>query len=109
MGIAYGWETSGVGAARACSERRVEVALIDVGLATPQAVLGALNLRGRRMRRAVVFFSDGVTPPPPGIERLGLEVVPLSSAAGSLADALRPAATGRANGVPSGQSAPPAR
>jgi signal transduction histidine kinase/DNA-binding response OmpR family regulator len=88
LGIAFEWETSGVGAARACSERRFEVALIDVGLSNPPAVLQALNLRGRRMRRAVILVSDGATPLPPGIDRLGLEVVPLPAAASSLADAL---------------------
>jgi signal transduction histidine kinase len=88
--IPYQWETSGVAAARACGERPFEIALIDVGLSSPQALLGALTLRGRRRRRAVILFEDGVTPPAPGSEQLGLEVVPISAAASSLAAALDP-------------------
>jgi signal transduction histidine kinase len=90
VGIGYHWEISGVGAARACGERRFELAVIDVGLSNPQAVLGALNLRGRRMRRAVILFTDGVAPLPPEVDRLGLEVIPLSAVPGSVATALEP-------------------
>ena len=92
--IAHQWETSGIGAARACTERRFEVALIDVGLSNPQAVIKALNLRGRRMRRAVILVNPSNEPLPPAIDRLGLEVVPLAAAAGSLAETLRPAGVG---------------
>jgi len=87
--IEYQWETSGAAAARVCSERRFEVALVDVGLRSPQAVLQALNLRGRRLRRAVILFGDGESPLPPEIERLGLEVVPLERAGEALLGALR--------------------
>jgi hypothetical protein len=52
-------------------------------------VLQALDLRGRRLRRAVIMFSDGVTPVPPGIERLGMEVVPVDEAASALLATLR--------------------
>jgi CheY-like chemotaxis protein len=90
--IDHTWESSGIGAARACSERRFEVALIDVGLPNPHAVLQALDLRGRRDRRAVILFTDGITPVPHDISRLGLEVVPLAHAARSLRDALEPKA-----------------
>ncbi|MEA2157841.1 MAG: hypothetical protein QOD66_221, partial [Solirubrobacteraceae bacterium] len=62
---------------------------IDVGVRNPQAVLQALDLRGRRMRRAVILFSDGVTTDPPGISRLGMEVVPVDQAAQALLAALR--------------------
>jgi hypothetical protein len=72
-----------------CGERRFEVALVDVGIRSPQAVLQALDLRGRRLRRAVILFSDGVTPAPPGISRLGMEVVPVDQAASALVAALR--------------------
>jgi signal transduction histidine kinase/DNA-binding response OmpR family regulator len=107
--IAHQWETSGIGAAQACSERRFEVALIDVGLSNPQAVLQALNLRGRRMRRAVILISNGNEPPPPGIERLGLQVVPVSVAGGALVEALRPVATGAAGGWATGEKSEPDR
>ena len=67
-----------------CRERRFEVALVDVGIRNPQAVLQALDLRGRRLRRAAILFSDGVTAPPPGINKLGIEVVPVDQAAAAL-------------------------
>jgi signal transduction histidine kinase/CheY-like chemotaxis protein/HAMP domain-containing protein len=88
LGIAHRWEPSGTAAARACSEARFEVALVDAGLRNPQAVLQALDLRGRRVRRAVIVFTDGLTPPPPGIERLGMEVVPVADVADALLVAL---------------------
>jgi hypothetical protein len=89
LGIEHQWETSGAAAARVCGERRFEVALVDVGIRSPQAVLQALDLRGRRLRRAVILFSDGVTPAPPGISRLGMEVVPVDQAASALVAAQR--------------------
>jgi hypothetical protein len=72
-----------------CGERRFEVALVDVGIRNPQAVLQALDLRGRRVRRAVILFSDEITPTPPGISKLGMEVVPITQAAQALSAALR--------------------
>jgi signal transduction histidine kinase/DNA-binding response OmpR family regulator len=89
LGIEHQWETSGAAAARVCGERRFEVALVDVGIRSPQAVLQALDLRGRRLRRAVILFSDGVTATPPGVGRLGMEVVPVDQAASALLAALR--------------------
>jgi signal transduction histidine kinase/CheY-like chemotaxis protein len=91
LAIEHQWELSGAAAARACSERRFEVALVDVGIRNPQAVLQALDLRGRRRRRAVILFTDGTTPVPPGIKRLGMEVVPVQAAAQALLASLRPA------------------
>jgi signal transduction histidine kinase len=89
LGIEHQWELSGAAAARVCGERRFEVALIDVGVRSPQAVLKALDLRGRRLRRAVILFSDADTPAPGGIASLGMEVVPVSGAAAALLEALR--------------------
>jgi CheY-like chemotaxis protein/anti-sigma regulatory factor (Ser/Thr protein kinase) len=89
LGVEHDWERTGTGVARACSERRFEVALVDVGIRSPQAVLRALDLRGRRLRRAVILFSDGATPTPPGISNLGMEVVPVDGAAAALMAALR--------------------
>jgi len=37
----------------------------------------------------VILFSDGVTTDPPGISRLGMEVVPVDQAAQALLAALR--------------------
>jgi signal transduction histidine kinase/DNA-binding response OmpR family regulator len=89
FGIEHDWVTNGAAAARVCGERRYEVALVDVGIRSPQAVLQALDLRGRRLRRAVIMFSDGATTVPPGIGRLGMEVVPVEHAAAALLAALR--------------------
>jgi CheY-like chemotaxis protein len=89
LGIEHQWELTGAAAARVCAERRFEVALVDVGIRNPQAVLQALDLRGRRLRRAVILFSDDAAPTPPGIGRLGLEVVPADRAVEALLAALR--------------------
>jgi signal transduction histidine kinase/DNA-binding response OmpR family regulator len=89
LGIEHEWETSGAAAARLCSERRFEVALVDAGMRSPQAVLQALDLRGRRLRQAVILFSNGPEPTQPAIERLGIEVIPVEHAATALLAALR--------------------
>ena len=89
LGIEHDWETSGPAAARACGERRFEVALVDAGIRHPQTVLQALDLRGRRLRQAVIVFSDGVAETPPGVRQLGIEVVPVEHAATALLAALR--------------------
>jgi signal transduction histidine kinase/DNA-binding NarL/FixJ family response regulator len=97
LGIEHHWEPTGAAAARACTERRFEVALVDVGVRNPQAVLQALDLRGRRLRRAAILVSDGEHSAPPGIDRLGVEVVPVEEAAAAVTAALRGQ---RAGGVP---------
>ncbi len=89
LGIEFQWEVTGVAAARVCRERRFEVALVDVGIRNPQMVIQALDLRGRRVRRAVILVSDGETPTPPGVGRLGMEVVPAEYAASAVLAALR--------------------
>jgi signal transduction histidine kinase/HAMP domain-containing protein len=89
LGIEHQWEMSGAAAARVCGERRFEVALIDVGIRNPQAVLQALDLRGRRLRRAVILFTDERTPTPPGVQNLGMEIVPVDQAAAALFASLR--------------------
>jgi signal transduction histidine kinase len=89
LGIEFQWELSGAAAARVCGERRFEVALVDIGIRNPRAVLQALDLRGRRLRRAVILFSDGAVPAPAGISQLGMEVVPVEQAATVLLTALR--------------------
>jgi signal transduction histidine kinase/DNA-binding response OmpR family regulator len=58
LGIEYEWEHSGTSAARACGERRFELALVDAGMRNPDAVLEALSLAGRRLRRAVIMFAE---------------------------------------------------
>jgi hypothetical protein len=82
LGLDHEWVTSGAAAARACADRRFEVALVDAGMREPQAVLDRVDLRGRRLGRAVlVFSSEG--------EDAGLEdTVPLPEAAGAVLEAL---------------------
>jgi signal transduction histidine kinase/HAMP domain-containing protein/ActR/RegA family two-component response regulator len=89
LGVEHDWELSAAAAARVCAERHFEVALVDVGMRSPRAVLEALDLRGRRLRRAVILFSDGVAPAPPGISKLGMEVVPVEQVAAALTATLR--------------------
>ena len=59
LGLEHEWATSGPAAARMCEEERYEVALVDAGMRSPHAVLQALDLRGRRLRRAVLVFTTG--------------------------------------------------
>ncbi len=89
MGIEFQWEISGAAAARVCRERRFEVALVDVGIRNPQMTIQALDLRGRRVRRAVILVSDGETPTPLGVGKLGMEVVPAEYAVSAVLAALR--------------------
>ena len=89
LGIEHQWEPTGAAAARVCAERRFEIALVDVGVRNPQAVLQAIDLRGRRLRRAAILVSDPGAPAPPGIDRLGLEVVPVQQAAAAVLAALQ--------------------
>ncbi len=89
LGIEFQWEMTGAAAARVCRERRFEVALVDVGIRNPQMVIQALDLRGRRVRRAVILVSDGETPTPAGVGKLGMEVVPAEYAASAVLAALR--------------------
>jgi signal transduction histidine kinase len=89
LGIEFQWEVTGAAAARVCRERRFEVALVDIGIRNPQMVIQALDLRGRRVRRAVILVSDGETPTPTGVGKLGMEVVPAEYAASAVLAALR--------------------
>jgi CheY-like chemotaxis protein len=57
IGVEFDWATNGAQAARLCEERRFEVALVDAGLRSPQAVLEQIDLRGRRVRPTVVVFA----------------------------------------------------
>ena len=58
-GLDHEWVTSGTAAAQACQRRRFEVALVDAAMRQPDAVLEALDLRGRRVGQAVLVFSTG--------------------------------------------------
>ncbi|MEX2252714.1 MAG: ATP-binding protein [Thermoleophilaceae bacterium] len=80
------WATSAAAAERACAAQRFEIALVDAGLRSPAAAVRALDLRGRRVRRAVVLFSAGDEVS--GVAELGAEPVPIEAAAGAVLDAL---------------------
>jgi len=83
LGLDHDWVTGGPAAAQACTRRRFEVALVDAGVRDPEAVMHALDLRGRRLARAVVPFSSGGEDEA-GEEELGSEPVPLEEAAAAV-------------------------
>jgi signal transduction histidine kinase/CheY-like chemotaxis protein len=89
LGIEYHWTTTGAAAARACGERRFEIALLDVGIRNPEAALQALALRGRRLQRAVILCTDGKSSTPVGIVKQGTPVVMVKDAPQALLAALR--------------------
>ena len=93
IGLEHDWAESGATAARLCQEHRYEVALVDAGMRSPQTVLSALDLRGRRLRRAVLVFTTGE-------ERAGIvatleaDPVPIEEAATAVLQVLTHAADG---------------
>ena len=91
-GIDYVWTTSGSEAARMCEERHFEVAMIDAGMRAPHAALEQLDLRGRRLRRAVVVFSTGEDSP--GMARLDADPIPVEDATQAVVAALKATAEG---------------
>jgi CheY-like chemotaxis protein/anti-sigma regulatory factor (Ser/Thr protein kinase) len=88
LGIEHEWASSSGAVARLCQQHHFEVALVDAGVTHPENVLAALDLRGRRLRRSVVVFSDGESAPP-GIARLDAEPVELADAGATVLDLLR--------------------
>jgi signal transduction histidine kinase/CheY-like chemotaxis protein/HAMP domain-containing protein len=86
LGIDHEWQPNGPAAALACHERRFEVALVDAGLRNPRAVVRALDLRGRRLRQAVIVFAPEDAE---GAADLGVLAVPVEDAAGAVVAALR--------------------
>ena len=79
LGLDHEWVTSAAAVARACKERRFEIALVDAGMRSPDAVVRSVDLRGRRLGRAVVLFSTGDEGE--GVANLGAEPVPVEDAA----------------------------
>jgi hypothetical protein len=55
---------------------------VDAGIRSPETVVKGLDLRGRRLGRAVVLFSTGDDAP--GVAHLGSEPVPVEDAAGAV-------------------------
>jgi CheY-like chemotaxis protein len=78
LGIEHEWSSDGLSAAQRCQERHFEVALVDAGLHDPEAALRALDLRGRRLRRSIVVFSD--SDDQRGFARLDAEPVAIEDA-----------------------------
>jgi len=77
LAIEYEWCADALTAAQLCLDHLFEVALIDAGMHDPEAVMAALDLRGRRLRRSVVVFAGGDEP---GFARLDAEPVPIEEA-----------------------------
>jgi hypothetical protein len=91
LAIEHEWAATPLEAARLCSARRFEVALVDAGLPDVEAAIAGLELRGRRLRRSVVVVStdgDG----PPGYARLDADPIPVDEAGAAVLALLEPAA-----------------
>ena len=76
-----------------CQEHRYEVALVDAGMRSPQTVLCALDLRGRRLRRAVLLFTTGQERADI-VATLGADPVPIEEAATAVLQVLSQTAEG---------------
>ena len=71
LGIEHEWETSGPRRPRGCAASAASRSRSSTsGSAALRRCSQALDLRGRRLRRAVILFSDG-EPTPPGIAQAG--------------------------------------
>ena len=77
-----------------CEEHRFEVALVDAGMRSPQAVLAALDLRGRRLRRSVRRLLDRAATRRGIVARLGADPVPIEEAATAVLQVLSQTAEG---------------
>ena len=88
LGIKHEWASTSGAAARLCQQHHFEVALVDAGLSHPENALAALDLRGRRLHRSVVVFSDGAGAAA-GFARLDAEPVALADAGATVLDLLR--------------------
>ena len=86
LGLEHEWVTSARAAGRACADSRYEVALVDAGMRDPQSAVRELDLRGRRLGRAVVLFTTGDDAP--GVARMGADPVALEDAADAVLQTL---------------------
>ncbi len=91
LGIEFEFVTDAEEAARRTEDGWFEVALLDAGIPDPRGTLATLRLRGRRLRRAVVVFSDGH--PAPGAARLDADPVPIAEAGTTVLSLLQSGAT----------------
>jgi len=101
LGLDHEWVTSGTAATQACQRRRYEIALVDVGMRSPEAVVRGLAAPGPRGTQAVILFTagdeggDGVAIPP-GAE----EVVPIERVARAALQKLTAGVTHASSGAP---------
>jgi signal transduction histidine kinase/CheY-like chemotaxis protein len=79
LGIESMWASDSLEVARLCARARFEVALVDGGMPEADRILAALDLRGRRLDRSVVVFSDG-TDGIGGLVKLDADPVPVDAA-----------------------------
>ena len=93
LGLDHDWVTTGASAARVCQENRYEIALVDAGMRTPQVAIQALDLRGRRLGRAVLLFTTGEQNADI-IATLGADPVPVEEAAAAVLHVLSQTAAG---------------
>ena len=96
LGLDHDWVTSAAAAAQASRQRRFEVALVDAGMRDPDEVLRAVDLRGRRLGRAVLLFTDGEADEAPA--HLGADTVPIERAPAAVLEALGRGAPGEEGG-----------
>ncbi len=88
LGIEHEWARDADEVAAMCSARHYEVALVDGALEDPRGVLDALDLRGRRLRQAVLVFSaDGADA---DFARLDAEPVAVADAGAAVIGLLAP-------------------
>ena len=86
LGIEHEWATNSMAAGRMCEEQRYEVALVDAGIRSPQAVLAQLDLRGRRLKRTIIVFTTGEDAP--GLTQLDYDPIPVEQATEAVLAAL---------------------
>jgi len=86
LGLDHEWVTSGAAATQACQHARFEVALVDAGVRTADAVLRTLEAPGPGRPHAVILFTtgdeEGAASPP------GAKAVPMRDAARAVLEAL---------------------
>ncbi len=71
------------------TERRFEVALIDLGLRNSDGVVQTLELRGHRSRKAVILFDDGKAPASTALIDQHADIVPTEHVADAVLATLR--------------------
>jgi signal transduction histidine kinase/FixJ family two-component response regulator len=90
-GIERDWALNAREVTAMCVRHQYEVALLDAAVEEPHAILDAIELRGRRMRHAVLVFSgDGADP---GFGRLDARSIAVPDAGAAVVELLGHAGT----------------